>query len=259
SLGMVMMLGIYVLSTLLALIAVAVLGHTLLKGQPSALLLELPPYRLPTLRGIATILGQRAKVFVKTAGTVILASTIVIWALLTFPQHTEHDAYVGRIAQAQKAQRPILATQLTREDRQKQLSHSFAGRLGKTIEPLIAPLGFDWKIGVGLIGAFSAREVFVSTMGLIYGAGSADEKSPTLRAKIRAERRADGHPLYSPLVGVSLIVFFMIAMQCLPTLAVVRQESASWRWPIFQLVYLSLLAYAASLTVYQVGRALVFA
>ncbi len=256
SLGMLMMLGVYLFSTLLALAAVAVLGRTVLKGRPAPLLLELPPYRWPSLRTVASVLAHRCKVFVKTAGTVILAATIVLWVLLSFPGHPASADYRERIAAATRAKQTKEALRLSRELRAKQLAHSYAGRLGKAIEPAIAPLGFDWQIGVGLIGAFAAREVFVSTMGLIYGVGEADEKSNLLRAAIKAQRRSDGQPLYTPLVGLSLIVFFMIAMQCLSTMAVVRQESGAWRWALFQLAYLSALAYLAALAVYQLGRAL---
>lgn len=256
SLGMLMMLAVYLLSTLLALAAVAVLGRTVLKGRPAPLLLELPPYRWPSLRTVALMLAHRCKVFVKTAGTVILAATIVLWALLSFPAHPATADYTKRIAAATAAKRGQEAARLSRELRAKQLAHSVAGRMGKVIEPAIAPLGFDWQIGVGLIGAFAAREVFVSTMGLIYGVGEVDEKSKTLRAAMKAQRRSDGRPLYTPLVGLSLIVFFMIAMQCLSTMAVVRQESGGWRWTLFQLAYLSAFAYLAALAVYQLGRAL---
>ena len=127
------------------------------------------------------------------------------------------------------------------------------------IEPSIAPLGFDWKIGIGLIGAFAAREVFVSTMGVVYGLGAdADEESVTLRERIRAESRADGRPVYSPLVGLSLMVFFALACQCMSTVAAVRRETATWRWPIFLFGYMTVLAWIASFAVYQGGRLLGF-
>lgn len=259
SLGMLMMLAIYVLSTLLTLTAVGVLGRTVLKGRPAPLLLELPPYRLPMLRGVFLVLWHRCKVFVKTAGTVILAATIVLWALLTFPRHPDTPKLQQQIAAAQARKDTAGATRLAHELRAKQLAHSLGGRLGRGIEPVIAPLGFDWKIGVGLIGAFAAREVFVSTMGLIYGVGAVDEKSSTLRATLRAQRHPDGRVVYTPLTGLALLVFFMIAMQCVSTLAVVRLETGSWRWPLFQLAYLSVLAYLSALAVYQIGRALGFA
>ena len=139
------------------------------------------------------------------------------------------------------------------------LRSSYGGRLGRAIEPTIEPLGFDWKIGVGLIGAFAAREVFVATMGVVYGIGDADEESATLRDRIHAETRANGEPVYTPLVGLSLMVFFALACQCMSTLAAVRRETRSWAWVGFLFVYMTALAWVASFVVYQGGRALGFA
>jgi ferrous iron transport protein B len=137
------------------------------------------------------------------------------------------------------------------------LEASYAGQVGKAIEPVIAPLGFDWKIGVGMIGAFAAREVFVSTMGLVYGVGAdVDEESSSLRDRIRADLRQDGRPTYTPLTGLSLMVFFALAAQCMSTLAIVKRETRGWRWPAFLFVYMTGLAWVASLLVYQTGRLL---
>ena len=133
---------------------------------------------------------------------------------------------------------------------------SFGGRLGRAIEPAIAPLGFDWKIGVGLLGAFAAREVFVSTMGVVYGVGEVEASSTTLRERIRAEAHADGRPVYTPLVGLSLMVFFALACQCMSTLAVVKRETRTWRWPLFLFAYTGVLAWVASFVIYQGGLVL---
>ena len=132
------------------------------------------------------------------------------------------------------------------------------GDLGRWIEPALAPLGFDWRIGVGILGAFTAREVFVSTMGIVFDINGADEQSQPLRVALRAAKRADGTPLMTPLTGVSLMVFFVLACQCGSTLAVVRRESGSWAWPAFMFAYQTTLAYVASLIVYQGGRLLGF-
>jgi ferrous iron transport protein B len=137
------------------------------------------------------------------------------------------------------------------------LRNSLGGRLGHFIEPVIEPLGFDWKIGVGLIGAFAAREVFVSTMGVVYGVGAdVDEESTTLRERMKAERRPDGRPVYTPLTGLSLLFFFALACQCMSTLAAVKRETAGWRWPLFMLVYMTALAWLVSFITWQVGTAL---
>jgi ferrous iron transport protein B len=138
------------------------------------------------------------------------------------------------------------------------IERSFGGQLGKAIEPLIRPLGFDWKLGVGIIGAFAAREVFVSTLGLVYGLGDLDEEAKPLRHKMRAERTPFGGPVYTPLVGLSLMVFFALSCQCMSTLAVVRRETKSLRWPLFMFAYMTGLAYGASFLVFQGGRLLGF-
>jgi ferrous iron transport protein B len=139
-----------------------------------------------------------------------------------------------------------------------QLEHSFAGRLGKAIEPALAPLGFDWKLGVGIIGAFAAREVFVSVLGIVYGVGEVDDEAVPLRDRMRAETRADGKPRYTPLVGLSLMIFFALACQCMSTVAVVKRETQSWRWPAFLFAYMTALAWVASFVVFQLGSALGF-
>jgi ferrous iron transport protein B len=138
------------------------------------------------------------------------------------------------------------------------IESSFGGRLGKAIEPAIAPLGFDWRLGVGIVGAFAAREVFVSTLGLVYGLDDLDDEAVPLREKMRSERRENGAPVYTPLVGLSLMIFFALSCQCMSTLAVVRRETKSIRWPAFMFVYMTGLAYVTSLVVYQGGRWLGF-
>ena len=134
-----------------------------------------------------------------------------------------------------------------------QLRHSFAGRFGHLIEPVIRPLGYDWKMGVGLVGAFAAREVFVSTMGIVYSVGDDDEDTQPLEESMKADRYADGRPVWTAAVAASLLVWFVLAMQCMSTLAIVKRETNSWRWPLGMLLYMNALAYVAALVVYQVG------
>ena len=240
--GTIVLLSVYVLSTALALFAASVLSRTVLKGQPQPLLLELPPYRLPEPLTVMLALRDRAKAFLATAGTIILVATVVLWVLLTFPR-VEAPAGVA----------PELAAA-------SQLENSYAGRLGGFFEPLIAPLGFDWKIGVGLIGSFAAREVFVSTMGVVYGVGDVAEIGDRdLREAMRRDTRADGSPLWTPLTGLSLMAFFMVAMQCMSTLAVTRRETGSWGWTVFMLAYLTGTAWLMSFAVFQLGRLAGFA
>ena len=138
----------------------------------------------------------------------------------------------------------------------QQLRHSFAGRFGHVIEPVIRPLGYDWKMGVGLVGAFAAREVFVSTLGIVYSVGDAEEGTTDLEGAMKADRYTDGRPVWTPLVAVSLLVWFVLAMQCMSTLAIVRRETGTWRWPLLMLLYMNGLAYVVCLGIYQVGRLL---
>jgi len=242
-----LMVAMYLFSTLVALVAAAVLSKTLFRGQAAALILELPAYRAPHWPSVWSMMRQRAWSFLRDAGGVILACTVALWFLLSFPRHEATEARVDQVSVTSEA-----------EARAEQLADSWGGRFGHWIEPAIEPLGFDWKIGVGLVGAFAAREVFVSTMGVVYGLGDADEESDTLRATIKAETHADGRPVYTPLVGLSLMVFFALACQCMSTLAAVKRETRTWRWPVFLFVYMTALAWIASFVVYQGGRLLGF-
>jgi ferrous iron transport protein B len=241
-----LMIAMYVFSTIVALLSAAILGRTVLRGPVVPLVLELPPYRLPIVGTVVRMMWMRTRSFLREAGGVILVATMILWALLSFPQPQPLP--------------PQASAQEQATWQAEAMQNSVAGRLGHMLEPAIAPLGFDWKIGVGLIGAFAAREVFVSTMGVIYGVGeTATEESIALRDRMRAETRPDGSPVYTPLVGLSLMVFFALACQCLSTLAVVRRETHGWGWPVFLFAYMTVLAWGASFVVYQGGRLMGFA
>ncbi len=241
-----LMVGMYLFATVITLLAAGVLGRTAVKGRRIPLVLELPPYRLPSLPGTLKMMWERAAVFLKEAGTVILACTVALWVLLSFPRVEPSAGPDHAVAAQATAPSPI--------------AQSYGGRLGHAIEPVLAPLGFDWKIGVGLIGAFAAREVFVATLGLVYGIDEAAEGEDVapLRDRLRAETRADGKPAYTPLVGLSLLVFFAISCQCMSTLATVKRETKSYKWPIFMFAYMTGLAYLLSFAVFQGGRLLGF-
>lgn len=262
SVGAVVLLSMYSLSVVATLAAAAVLRRTAVRGPRPTLVLELPPYRMPLVRNLLGTTWERVRAFLVDAGTIILALTIVLWALLTFPKSDE-------VAVAHEAQRIEARAELSGEaldarlaaidasEAGEQLEHSAAGRLGKAIEPAIEPLGMDWRMGVGVIGAFAAREVFVSTLGIVFGIGDdADEESTSLREQLRDARRRDGSKLMTPLSGVALMVFFVLACQCMSTLAVVKRESGSWKWPILMFVYMTVLAYVVTLGVFQIGSAL---
>jgi len=252
-----MMIGMYLFSAVTALVAAWVLSRRVkpLRGKRLPFVIELPPYRIPRMRDVVRMMWERSSYFLREAGTVILACTIALWALLSFPRATTTD-FDARIAAAPSAER---VSAIEQERDAARLRDSYGGRLGHAIEPAIAPLGFDWKIGVGIIGAFAAREVFISTMGVVYSAGGdVDENSETLRQRIRSEVREDGRPVYTPLVGLSLMIFFALACQCMSTLAVVKRETRGYRWPLFLFGYMTVLAWAASFAVYQGGRLLGF-
>ncbi len=258
--------GMYLFGTFMALAAAAVLGRTVLKGKRMPLLLQMPPYRRPHLASIWRRMTTRTGIFVKQAGSVILVCSVLIWALLTFPRSPPSDTTAAaiKVAQAEQAERPSPETEarladLESEAAGEQLRKSYAGRFGQVIEPAIAPLGFDWKIGVGLVGAFAAREVFVSTMAVVYNVeAAADETNVTLRERIRDARWPDGRAVFTPLVCLSLMVFFALACQCMSTLAVVKRETNSWRWPAFLFAYNGALAWVCSFAVFQGGKLLGF-
>ncbi len=228
------MIFMYALGTFGAFGFAWLFKRTLLKGEPPLMIMELPPYRLPRLRDTGLHIVERAWMFLKNAGTVILAISIVLWFLSAYPK--AHDGATPT----------------------QQLEQSFAGRAGHALEPVIKPLGFDWQIGIGLITSLAAREVFVSTMSVVFNTESSDENTAPLRQSLLNARWPDGRPLFTPLVCITLMIFYVFAMQCMSTLAVVKRETNSWRWPLFQLAYMSGTAWVVSFIVYQAGHALGF-
>jgi ferrous iron transport protein B len=264
SAGAVALLAMYGLSVITALTAAAVLRRTVLRGPRPTLVLELPPYRWPVARVLIKNTWRQVRSFLVDAGTTILALTIIVWALLSYPRHPETAARFAQqrtsVAQALPAgpERNARLEAIAGQERGEALRNSLGGRFGRLLEPALRPLGFDWRIGVGILGAFTAREVFVSTMGIVFDINNADEQNEPLRDALRAARRSDGTLLMTPLTGVALMVFFVLACQCASTLAVVRRETGSWRWPAFMFTYQTVLAYLAALFVYQGGRLLGF-
>lgn len=237
------MLVMYLLGTVAALVIAFLFRRTLLKGPVRPMLLELPSYRAPSLGSLAVTVWQRCKVFLQRAGTVILALSIVLWALATYPKASV-DATLPETVQ-----------------QEQQLAHSVLGRFGHAVEPVVAPLGYDWKIGVSIVASFAAREVFVSTMGTIYGVGGEDEAA--LSERLLAQQRPDGTPMYTPLIAVGLMVFYVFALMCISTVAVTVREAGGgavgWRWASIQFGYMLVLAYAAAYLVLVVGRAMGYA
>lgn len=260
SAGAVVLFAMYMLSVAAALGAAAVLRRTLLRGPRSTFLLELPPYRLPVISVLLRGMWQRVRTFLKDAGTIILALTVVLWALLSYPKSPAIEERFDTLRVAANAlpepARSEELSQLSGQQSGEELRYSVAGRAGHLVEPLLEPLGFDWRIGIGILGAFAAREVFVSTLGIVFDISEADETNEPLREALRSAERPDGARLMTPLTGVSLMVFFVLACQCMSTIAIVRRESGTWRWPIFMFLYMTALAYTASFAVYQTGRLL---
>lgn len=257
--------GAYGLGVAAALAMSFLFRCTILPGEAKPLVLELPGYRVPGLRTALLLTFDRAKVFVQQAGTIILLISVILWGLAYFPvsdpppeavaltAQAEELAAAGRVDEAEAA-----AGEADRLAARGALAHSFAGRLGHLIEPLVAPLGFDWQIGIGVISSFAAREVIVSTLSVVYGVGddAEGEEAGGLYSTLRRATRQDGSPVFTTATCVSLLVFYVLAMQCLPTQAVTRRETGTWKWAILQLVYMTLLAYGAALIAFQVLSAM---
>jgi len=243
----------YLLATAVSVVAAVVLGKLLVTGSTTPALMELPPYRLPHLPNVWRSVKNALSAFVREAGQVILVATVVLWALLSFPRYEPEELLPADVVASARAE----GASLEELAQPEALRRSYAGSLGRAIEPVIAPLGYDWKIGIGLLGSFAAREVFVSTMGLVYGIGEGvGEDDEALHEQLRSETHPDGRPVYTPLTGASLMVFFAFAMQCISTLAVLRRETQSWRWPAFTTAYMMVLAWVSAFLVYQGGRLL---
>jgi len=244
---------IYMIGIALAVLSAKLLRVTVLKGESVPFVMELPPYRMPTIKGVLIHMWERGWLYLKKAGTIILGISILLWAMTTFPglpdgekvrfeneRHTiqtnfsgDEEDLAGRLAAIDNA------------EAEAALEYSIAGRIGHAMELLLRPMGFDWKIGTALIGAFAAKEVFVAQMGIVYSVGEADEESETLREKLKST--------YTPLVGFCIMLFCLISAPCMATIAVTRRESNSWRWALFQLGGLTLLAYLLTVLVFQAG------
>jgi ferrous iron transport protein B len=237
--GLVMM-GLYILGFVMAMLVSYVMKWFIRLDEKSFFILELPLYRPPRWKTILITMVQKAKIFVFDAGKVIMVISLLLWALSSYgPGDRDQDANPS--------------AQTIEVDKSRiRLENSYAGIAGKWIEPVITPLGFDWKIGIALITSFAAREVFVGTMATLYSVEDGDgENNLTLRQKMNAAVKPDGSKVYTMATGVSLMIFYVLAMQCMSTLAVVRRETGSWKWPIIQLVYMTGLAYLLSFLAYQ--------
>ncbi|MDD3178898.1 MAG: ferrous iron transport protein B [Opitutaceae bacterium] len=233
------MLLMYALGTLGAFGFAWLFKRTLFKGAPPLMILELPPYHMPRFKEVVEQMIERAWSFLRNAGTIILGFSIVLWALTTYPRHPD----------------PIAAPSA-------KIAYSLAGRVGHLLEPAIKPLGFDWRIGIGIVSSFAAREVFVSSTAVVFnvenhGGGKRADQAPLRRALADATW-PDGTRLFTPLVCFTLMIYYVFAMQCMSTVAIVQRETKSWRWPLFQLAYMTGTAWLVCFAVYHLGRALGF-
>ncbi len=272
------MLACYALGIVAAVATAFVFKRTLTKGPATSFILELPSYKVPQWSQVARQVWTNTRAFLTKAGTTIFCLSVILWALAYYPQLP--DTQVRQIESQTRAQLensqlidPALTSSLywygqVEKPSEGDISaavenavkaakarYSCAGRLGKFLEPAIRPLGFDWKMGVGLVSAFAAREVFVSSMGIVYSVG--DDKDAKLAEAMRADHYTTGpnagQPVWTPLVAISLLIWFVLAMQCMSTFAIVRRETGGWGWPVFMLVYMNALAYVVCLVVFQLG------
>jgi len=248
--GLVLM-GLYVLGIIIAMLVSYVLNLFIKIKEKSFFILELPIYRQPRWKNIIITMVEKAKVFVFDAGKVIMIISLVLWALSSYGP-TEKREEIKKEYKVLIQNNPTKTAEYEAEQASVLLEYSYAGIMGRSIEPVIKPLGYDWKIGIALITSFAAREVFVGTMATLYSVGEdADENSETLRNKMQSAKRVDGSPVYTKATGFSLLVFYLLAMQCMSTLAIVKKETGSWKWPIIQLVYMTVIAYVLSFITYQ--------
>jgi len=250
--GLVMM-GLYLLGLVMALIVSYIAKWFIKINEKSFFILELPTYRSPRWANVLPTMISKARIFVTDAGKVIMIISLVLWALCSFGPGRRMEK-VSQQYELALAKPGADSSLLKKEYKTAKLENSYAGILGKTIEPAIAPLGYDWKIGIALITSFAAREVFVGTMATIYSVGDNDEGSLLLKEKMKAAVRPDGRPVFNLASGLSLMIFYVFAMQCMSTLAVVKRETKTWKWPVIQLIYMTGLAYLMSLLVYQIFK-----
>jgi ferrous iron transport protein B len=249
SIQALVMMGLYLLGLFMALLVSFIAKWFIHSNERSFFILELPTYRSPRLKNVGQTMVNKARIFVTDAGKVIMVISLILWALSSFGPPSRMDQVEKNYATA-KAANSKPADEIEIDYSTAKLENSYAGILGKSIEPAIEPLGYDWRIGIALVTSFAAREVFVGTMATLYSVGDEGE-SMMLRDKLNAAKKPDGSKLFTLATGVSLMIFYLFAMQCMSTLAIVRRETKTWKWPVIQLVYMTGLAYIMSFIFYQ--------
>jgi ferrous iron transport protein B len=247
------LMAMYVISIFAAILVAMVMKFIIKAKEKSYFIMELPVYRMPRWNNVIYTMYEKSKTFVLEAGKVIIAISIVLWVLATYGPEKRFDPIQAKYSALKvNVNDEVKLAAIERDEAAEKLENSYAGILGQMIEPAIKPLGFDWKIGISLITSFAAREAFVGTMSTIYSVDSGEEQTATIRNKMRdAVNPNTGLPVFTFATSLSLMLFYAFAMQCMSTVAVVYRETKSWKWPIIQLVYMTALAYLASLLAYQ--------
>jgi len=251
--------GLYFIGIIIAVISARLFKRFLFPKEDMPFVMELPPYRMPTARSVAIHMWDKSQQYLRKMGGVILIASIIIWFLGYFPTNEEREAryndMIAQVDQNTNLNDEDKETQLTDIEEQRNIEHqegSYIGRIGKTIEPIMEPLGFDWKISVSLLSGMAAKEVVVSTLGVLYTGDSENQES--LEARLTTDKQADGSPTFTPLIVVSLLLFVLIYFPCVATIAAIKEESGSWKWGIFSIIYTTLLAWFVSFVVFQVGN-----
>jgi ferrous iron transport protein B len=270
------MFGMYSIGIVTAVAVSWLLHKTLLRGEAPPFVMELPGYKWPSLRNVLQRLAERGWAFVRQAGTLIFAVAIVVWAAAYFPHHSDLETGIraryadqltelhDELAETQAAGEPVEQLRAELEQLEADIDNHVAGayieqsvlgRVGQAIEPIVKPLGWDWRIGCAVVASFPAREVVIGTLGVIYNLGSGqDEESRPLQEILRAATWPESdRPVFNVPVALSMMVFFALCAQCAATLAVIRRETNSWRWPVITFVYMTALAYVGALATYQAG------
>jgi ferrous iron transport protein B len=248
--------SLYLLGIIVAIIMAKIFRRFLFKGPAAPFVMELPPYRMPTIKGLLIHMWERGVVYLKKAGTIIFAGCVLVWFLSNFPWNPQYSKdYDALIEQAQGKEE--LVVRIENQMSFEKMEKSYAGSIGRIIAPIFRPLGFDdWKVSVGLLGGFIAKEIVVGTLGTLHSVGEADEESKGLREALQNEVRPDGSKIYNPLVAYSLMVFVLLYLPCIAAIAVIKRETNSWRWPIFAAFYTTAIAWVVALVIYQGGRLL---
>jgi len=249
SLQALIMMGLYLLGFAMAMLVSYIAKWFIRSKEKSFFILELPTYRPPRAKTVAHTMWSKAMIFVMDAGKIIMVISLILWALSSFgPSNRMADLELKY--EQQVAQNPAAKDSLELIFKNAKLESSYAGILGKSIEPAIEPLGYDWRIGISLVTSFAAREVFVGTMATLFSVAD-EEEGTLLREKMAIAKKSNGQPLFTLASGVSLMIFYLFAMQCMSTLAIVKRETRTWKWPVIQLIFMTGIAYLMSFIAYQ--------